>query len=144
MPRQHSGSIQVFSASIEQKLKFGIWNWNNTVTYQTSSNKDVLPLPQLSVYSNMFLSFTAFKVLHLQIGLDCDWYTKYNGYDYQPATMSFHVQGENPIKTGNFPMANLYMDAKLYKTRFFVAWTHVNQGLFKSNYFSLPHYPISP
>ncbi len=144
MPQQHGGSIQIFSASIEQKLRFGIWNWNNTVTYQASSNQDIMPLPALSVYSNMFLGFTAFRVLHMQLGVDCDYYTKYRGYDYQPATMSFHVQGENPIWVGNFAVANAYVTAKLYKVRFFVLWSHVNQGLFGRNYFSLPHYPIDP
>ena len=92
----------------------------------------------------MFLGFTAFKVLHMQIGVDCDYYTKYRGMDYQPATMSFHVQGENPIWVGNFALANAYITAKLYKVRFFVLWSHVNQGLFGSNYFSMPHYPIDP
>ena len=144
VPSQYGGSVQIFSASIDQKLKFGIWNWNNTVTYQASSNQDVIPLPALSVYSNMFLGFTAFRVLHMQIGVDCDYYTKYRGYDYQPATMSFHVQGENPIWVGKFAVANAYVTAKLYKVRFFVLWSHVNQGLFGSNYFSLPHYPIDP
>ena len=143
-PEQYGGSVQVFSASIDQKLRFGIWNWNNTVTYQVSSNQDVIPLPALSVYSNMFLQFTAFKVLHMQIGIDCDYYTRYKGYDYQPATMSFHVQGENPIEVGNFALANAYITAKLHKVRFFVLWSHVNQGLFGRNYFSLPHYPIDP
>lgn len=144
MPQQYGGSVQIFSAAIDQRLKFGIWNWNNTVTYQVSSNQDVIPLPTLSIYSNMFLDFTAFKVLHMQIGVDCDYYTKYRGYDYQPATMSFHVQGENPIEVGNFAVANAYLTAKLYKVRFFVLWSHVNQGLFGRNYFSLPHYPIDP
>lgn len=144
LPEQYGGSIQIFSASIEQKLKFGIWNWNNTVTYQASSNQDVLPLPALSVYSNMFLHFSAFKVLQVQIGIDCDYYTKYRGYDYQPATMSFHVQGENPVWVGNFAIANAYLTAKIQKTRFFVLWSHVNQGLFGRNYFSMPHYPINP
>lgn len=144
LPSQYGGSIQVFSASVEQKLKFGIWNWNNTLTYQASSNQDVLPLPALSVYSNMYLGFTAFKVLHMQIGVDCDYYTKYRGMDYQPATMSFHVQGDNPIWVGNFAVANAYITAKLYKVRFFVLWSHVNQGLFGNNYFSMPHYPIDP
>lgn len=144
MPEQYGGSVQIFSASIEQKLKFGIWNWNNTVTYQVSSNQDVIPLPALSVYSNMFLGFSAFRVLHVQLGVDCDYYTKYRGYDYQPATMSFHVQGENPIWVGNFAVANAYVTAKLYKVRFFVLWSHVNQGLFGKNYFSMPHYPIDP
>lgn len=143
-PEQYGGSVQVFSASVDQKLKFGIWNWNNTVTYQVSSNQDVIPLPALSVYSNMFLGFTAFKVLHMQIGIDCNYYTRYKGYDYQPATMSFHVQGENPVEVGNFALANAYITAKLHKVRFFVLWSHVNQGLFGNNYFSLPHYPIDP
>lgn len=144
LPTQYGGSIQVLSASIEQKLKFGIWNWNNTVTYQTSSNQDVLPLPSLAIYSNMFLDFNFVKVLHVQMGVDCDYYTSYNGMNYQPATMSFGVQGADPIKVGNFPMANLYLTAKLYKVRFFVLWSHANQGMFGSKYFALPHYPIDP
>ncbi len=144
MPQQHGGSVQIFSASLEQKLKFGIWNWNNRITYQATSNADVIPLPALSVYSNMFLGFTAFKVLHLQIGVDCNYYTKYRGLEYQPATMSFHVQGNNPTWVGNFALANAYITAKLYKVRFFVLWSHVNQGLFSNNYFSMPHYPIDP
>ncbi|MBD5197510.1 MAG: putative porin [Bacteroidales bacterium] len=144
MPQQYGGSVQIFSAAIDQKLKFGIWNWNNTVTYQVSSNQDVIPLPALSIYSNMFLGFTAFRVLHMQLGVDCDYYTRYRGYAYQPATMSFHVQGENPVEVGNFAVANAYVTAKLYKVRFFVLWSHVNQGLFGRNYFSMPHYPIDP
>lgn len=144
LPIQHGGNVQVFSASIDQKLKFGIWNWNNTVTYQVSSNQDVLPLPALSVYSNMFLDFTIVRVLRVQLGIDCDYYTKYRGLDYQPATMQFHVQGDSPIWVGNFAVANAYLTAKLSKVRFFVLWRHVNQGLFGNNYFSLPHYPVEP
>lgn len=144
LPEQHGGSVQIFSASIEQKLKFGIWNWNNTVTYQVSSDTSVLPLPSLTVYSNMFLGFTAFKVLQMQIGVDCDYYTAYNGLGYQPATMQFHVQGADPIKVGNFAFANLYATMKISKTRFFVLWSHANQNLLGRNYFALPHYPVNP
>ena len=145
LPTQYSGNIQILSASLEQKLRFGIWNWNNRVTYQKTSDSSRLPLPELAVYSNMFLGFTAFNVLHTQLGVDCDYYTKYKGVNYQPATMSFAVQGENPVWVGNFPIMNLYFTAKLSKTRFFVMWSHFNQGLFgPNNYFSMPHYPIDP
>lgn len=144
LPQQHGGNVQVFSARLEQLLKFGILNWNNTVYYQKSSNESVLPLPQLAIYSNLFMQFTAFKVLKLQIGVDCDYYTKYNGLDYQPATMSFHVQGENPVKVGNYPFCNLYVTARLYQTRFYVLWSHVNQGMFSKDSFILPHYPYNP
>lgn len=142
LPAQCSGSIQVFSARLEQKLKFGIWNWNNSITYQTTSRDDVLALPQLSVYSNMFLDFKAFRVLHLQIGFDCDYYTKYRAPLYQPATMSFRTQWEGTV--GNYPFCNAYLTAKLYKVRFYVLWSHVNQGWFSKDYFSMLHYPLNP
>ena len=95
-PAQYGGNVQVFSATLDQKLRFGIWNWNNTITYQTSSNSDVIPLPALSIYSNMFLHFRAFRVLDLQIGIDCDWYSRYYGLQLQPATMTFHTQKRCP------------------------------------------------
>ena len=145
LPRQFGGTVGVFNARLNQELHFGIWNWNNTLTLQTSTNQDVLPLPAFALYSNMYLNFTAFRVLTLQIGIDCDYYTRYRGMMYQPATMSFHVQDkENAISVGNFPIFNAYVTAKLYRVRFFILWSHVNQGWLGKNYFSMPHYPIDP
>lgn len=144
LPRQYDGNIQIFSASIDQKLKFGIWNWDNTVTYQATSHADFMPLPSWIIYSNMYLYFKAFKALTVQVGIDCDWYSKYKGYNYQPATMSFAVQGENGIDIGNFILSNIYLTCKLYKVRFFLMCSHLNQGWFSKGYFSLPHYPIDP
>ncbi len=144
MPRQYGGNVQVFSAAIEQKLRFGIWNWNNTVTYQKTSDSLITPLPELSVYSNMFLYFHAFRALTVQIGFDVDWYTKYTGLAYQPATMTFHSQGADAVKVGNFINSNVYLTCKLYKVRFFVMCSHLNQGWFSKDYLSLPHYPVDP
>ncbi len=142
LPRQYGGSIHIFSARLTQRLRLGIWNWDNTITYQTSSNKDILPLPALSIYSNMYLGFTAFRVLRMQIGIDCDYYTRYRSYMYQPATMTFHIGDDAMV--GNYAFCNAYITAKLYKARFFVLWSHVNQGWFGSNYFAMPGYPLNP
>lgn len=144
MPQQHGGSVQIFSAYIDQKIKFGIFNWNNTITYQTSSRKDILPLPMLTLYSNMFLNFKIVKVLTVQLGIDCDYYTSYPGMVYQPATMSFHVQGSNAEKVGNYAFCNAYLTCKLSKVRFFLLCSHVNQNWFGRKYFSMPLYPVNP
>lgn len=143
LPEQYGGSVQVFSARLDQELKFGIWNWNNRITYQATSDKNRLPLPELSVYSNMFLQFRI-ATLQVQLGVDCDYYTRYRGMLYQPATMSFHVQGDNAKWVGNYPLCNVYLNCKLYKTRFFVMCSHVNQGWFSRDYFSMPGYPVNP
>ncbi len=144
LPVQYGGHVQVVSAAIDQKLRFGIWNWDNRLTWQSSSRKDMLPLPALTLYSNMYLYFHAFRALTVQVGVDCDYYTAYKAYNYQPATMSFCQQGENAVEIGNYPLLNVYLTCKLYKTRFFVMASHVNEGWFSKRYFALPHYPIDP
>ncbi len=144
LPHQFGGSVQIMSVGLQQDFKVGILNWNNRVCWQVSSNNGVIPLPQLSVYSNLFIKARVFKVLHLQVGVDCDYYTKYKGYTYQPATMTFCNQDETSL--GNYPFCNAYINLRLYRCRFYVMMSHVNQGLFGSPYneFSLPHYPINP
>lgn len=142
MPVQHSGSVQVFSASLQQNFRVGILKWRNKLTYQTSSNESVLPLPKFSIYSNLYIDFKVARVLTVQLGVDCDYYTKYYAPGYQPATMSFYNQRE--MKLGNYPLMNAYVNMKLSKARFYVLYSHVNQGLTGRDYFSIPHYPLNP
>lgn len=142
LPTQKKGNVQVFSASLNQNFKVGILNWDNKLTYQTSSDESVIPLPKFAIYSNLYLLFKVAKVLDVQLGVDCDYYTKYKSVAYQPATMSFYNQNEMGI--GNYPFMNAYINMKLSKARFYVLMSHVNQGWFDNNYFSMPHYPLNP
>lgn len=143
LPQQHDGNVQVFSASLEQNFKLGIFHWDNKLTYQTSSNQQVIPMPKFSIYSNLYLLFKVANVLDVQLGVDCDYYTKYKSVAYQPATMSFYNQQD--VEVGNYPFMNAYVNMKLSKARFYVLMSHVNQGWFgNNNYFSMPHYPLNP
>lgn len=142
VPEQHGGNVQIFSATLEQDLRFGIFNWHNRITYQKSSNQQVVPLPELVVYSNMYLLFRV-ATLRAQIGFDCTYTTRYSALGYNPAIMSF----TNPTAgyVGNYPMVDAYANLKLKKVKFYVLCSHVNQGLFGgSNYFSALHYPLNP
>lgn len=142
LPVQHSGSVQVFSASLVQNIRAGILHWDNRMTYQTSSVDEVLPLPKFAIYSNLYLKFKVARVLDVQFGLDCDYYTRYYAPAYQPATVAFCNQRE--IMCGNYPFMNLYANFKLSRARFYVMMSHINQGLTGKNYFSMPHYPLNP
>lgn len=142
LPVQHGGSVQVFSASLNQNFKLGILHWNNKLTYQTSSVESVIPLPKFSVYSNLYILFKVANVLDVQFGVDCDYFTKYKSINYQPATMTFYNQNE--IEIGDYPFMNLYANMKLDKARFYVMFSHINQGMTGNNYFIMPHYPLNP
>ncbi len=143
LPAQHSGAIHVLSARLHQGLHFKAFNWDNSVTLQTSSNEQVLPLPKFAIYSNLYATFTIARVLHVQMGVDGNYYTKYNAPVYNPATMTFHSQQE--MECGNFAIMNLYANFKMKQARFFVAWTHINQKIKSGDaYFATPHYPLNP
>ena len=141
MPRQHGGNVQVLHARLKQDFRVGILNWRNTITYQTSTDQQILPLPKLAIYSNLFLLFRV-ATLHVQLGIDCDWYSRYYAPAYQPATASFVNQHKQ--KLGNYPFMNAYANMKLGRTRFFVMMSHVNQGWFSNDYFSVVDYPLNP
>lgn len=141
LPRQHSGNVQVVSATLHQNLAVRALHWDNRVTWQSTSDATVLPLPALAVYSNLYVKVKV-ATLYLQLGVDCDYYTSYRTLAYQPATMSFYNQDE--VKCGNYPFMNFYINMKLSKTRFYVMMSHINQGLTGSNYFSMPGYPLNP
>ncbi|MCM1076371.1 MAG: putative porin [Bacteroides sp.] len=143
LPVQNGGSVQVFSVQLWQNFKWRALNWENSLTYQKSSDETVIPLPQFAVYSNLYLYFRVAKVLQVQLGVDLDYYTRYYAPGYQPSTMAFYNQRE--IKCGNYPFMNAYANFKLSRARFFVLYSHVNQGSFGGrDYFSLPHYPLNP
>ena len=141
-PVQNGGSVQMISASLRQNFHVGILNWNNRVTFQTTTNDAVVPLPRLSIYSNLFIRFRVAKVLHVDLGVDCDYYTRYYAPGFQPTTMGFYNQRD--VKVGNYPFMNVYANMKLKRARFYIMMSHVNQGMMGDNYFALPHYPMNP
>lgn len=141
-PTQFSGNVQVLNLSLWQNFHRGIWHWDNRVTYQASTNTDVISLPTLAVYSNAYMTFQV-ATLSCQLGVDCDYYTSYYSPTYLPAVAAFANQKE--MKVGNYPFCNVYANFKLSKTRFYVMYSHFNQGLFGGNrYFSMPYYPLNP
>ncbi len=130
------------SARVDQDLKAGIFNWNNSIVYQTSSNESAIPVPTLSAYSNMFLKTKIVDELTLQLGLDAHYHTKYYAPGYEPALLQFYNQREKEI--GNYPIVTGYANMHLKQIRFFVMFYNIGHFVMKPNYFSLPDYPFNP
>lgn len=142
--RQSDASVQVFTASISQDLKWKILGWENEVTFQHSTNQDVLPLPAINIYSNLYLHFRIAKVLRVQLGGDIRFFTGYYAPDYFGAAGLFAVQDtQNPRMTiGKYPIVNVYANLHLKHCRIYVNVAHVNAG--SGNMFLAPHMPMNP
>ena len=143
MPKQYESNLQVITGRLKQDFRYKAFGWENELVYQLSSNRDVLPLPELSVYSNMYVAFRLVKVLSVQIGADVHYHTSYLAPYYEPATQQFKRQDE--IKIGNYPLINAYVNFHLKQARFFVTSYNLGSLLIDHPaYFSMPHYPLNP
>ena len=149
--KQNSGAINLITASLSQDFTLGPLNWENEITYQKSSNKDALPVPDLNIYSNLYLRFKIAHVLKCDLGGDVRYFTEYYAPEYIPGIGQYTVQTntsttngtDSRVNIGNYPIVNVYANFHLKHTRFFIMMSHVNAGNGTKNYFLSPHYPLN-
>lgn len=140
--RQHSGNINVLTAQLDQKLRLGPVHWDNIATYQSSSNKDVLPLPTFNLFSNLYLKFMVAHVLSVELGGSATWFTNYDAPDFLPQLNSFAVQenAASRVTLGEFPFVDLYANLHLKHARFFFVMQNAFGKNLNRQAFLTPHY----
>lgn len=141
--RQSGANIQVLSLQLRQDLKLGPLHLDNVVTWQKATHKDIIPLPTLNTYTNLYLYFVVAKVMKCEVGGDMTFFTRYYAPDYSPVVGMFTTQNPNDhIEIGGYPLISVYANVLLKKCRFYVQYYHVNQSDGRS--FWAPHYPMNP
>jgi hypothetical protein len=140
---QKSGNINVLTAQLCQDFRLGPLNWENVVTFQNSSNTDVLPLPALNVFTNLYLGFKIARVLSVELGADATFFTKYYAPDFCPQLNQFAVQqtADSRVKLGGYPFVNAYANMHLKRARFYIMMTNLFAGKANKMSFLAPHYP---
>ena len=147
---QHDKSLAVFTAQVDQRLRLGPLNWDNIVTFQTSSDQDVLPLPKLNVFSNLYLKFRVADVLSVELGASATWFTKYETPEFLPQLNQFAIASAasearefTRRELGNFPFVDAYANLHLKHARFFVMMSNVTGTSFNRLSFLTPRYPLN-
>jgi hypothetical protein len=142
-PEQHAGNIRILAARLEQNLQFKALHWGTEAVYQKTSDESTIPLPDLSLYSNLFIEFKIAKVLTIQMGANIYYWTSYYAPAYEPATQQFRLQRE--VQVGNYPLLSGFLNCHLKQTRFFIEYYNAGASYINPpEYFSLPHYPVNP
>ena len=142
---QEGGNINLLTAQLFQNFRLGPLNWENIITYQNSSNPDVLPLPALNIFSNLYLKFKIARVLDVELGGNVTYFTKYEAPDFCPMLNQFAVQKNTAsrVELGEFPFVDVYANLKLKGVRFFVMMNNVLYSSANRKYFTTPHYPMN-
>ena len=136
-------SVQVMMARLQQRVDLKFFHIEADVAWQTSTKKEVLPLPTLSIYANAYFDFVLAKVLKVELGGNMKFFTKYDAPDYDPLTGQFILQNDlTKEKVGGYPLMSVYANLALKKLRFHLTYYHVNQS--DGHYFTMPRYPMNP
>lgn len=138
------GNVQVITATIQQNFRVGFMHWDNDITYQLSTDRDILPLPTVNIYTNLYALFRVAKVLRVQLGADMRFFTKYYAPDWSPQIGQYSIQDSNNerVEIGSYPIVNVYCNLHIKRFRFYVNATHVNAGHGRMYY--APHMPMNP
>lgn len=142
LPAQKTGDVQVISVRLDQNFQAGIFHWDNQVVFQHSEDQEAIPLPKLSLYTNLYLTTKLARVLTLQLGADAHFHSKYYMPGYDPLTMQFYNQRD--MELGNFPVTSAYLNLHLKYTRFFIMMYNLTNGIGNGESFSLYRYPVNP
>ncbi len=138
-PIQNNEAMSILSGYIAKNIKVGPLHLENRLLLQTSSKKDIVPLPKVAVNLRYYLEFFAVKdVLNVQIGADMTYNTKYYAQAFDPALGMFYNQER--YKVGNNPYIDAFINLQWKKCCIFVKCENVLQGTPNNEYYSTYRY----
>ncbi len=139
LPRQYDGAIGTGRVSLTYKLKLWKLRFNNTLNYQINDHPEILRQPDWIVNSQLYIQDLLFKKnLNIQIGFECNYFSEYTPYGYNPALNAFYLQDKRTA--GNYPFIDFFINMQIRPVQFFVKLNHVNLGLTGANYAFTPGY----
>ena len=136
---QAEDPVQVLSAYVTENVKIGPLHLDNRVLYQISSNKEVLPLPELTLNLRYYVQFPLVRdVLTMQIGANGVMYTKYYLPAYEPDLGVFYNQNE--AEWGSNPYVDAFVNMQWKRVSFYAKYCNVLHKFTRGDYFSAYNY----
>jgi len=141
-PQQYSGTINYLKVKASKNFSYGKFSLDNTLMYQNVTNgEEVFRVPDFITRNSIYYSNYIFKKkpMYIQTGITFKYFTKYYSNAYNPLVSEFHLQ--NNAEIGNFPLIDLFINAKVRQTRIFFKAEHINSIFSPKDYYSAPNYP---
>ncbi|PQJ79375.1 putative porin [Polaribacter porphyrae] len=140
-PQQSLDQIIYLKVKANREFKLGKFALDNTIMYQNvSSGSSVFRVPEFVTRNTFYYTDDWFKgkPMLVNIGVTFKYFTKYNMNAYNPILSEFTLQNTEEI---GFPTFDVFINARVRRTRLFLKVDNVTSGFSKKNYFSAPNYP---
>jgi hypothetical protein len=143
LPVQASGALNVANPQLKvgitffDKLKLSGHVINNITL---SSANDAVKIPDWLITGQLALEdFWFTRHLQVQVGVDVAWRSAYQAMAYDVAIQQYYVQ--NDERLNNMFVADVFLNGRLKRSRFFFKYHNVMQLITGSGYLITPRYP---
>lgn len=137
---QNNERILFSTFSLAKNYSFGNFYFRTVLLYQITSDKYIVPLPEIVGRQIFYYQKRIFKkALKIQLGMGASYSTGYYGYAYMPATSQFYIQ--NYKQLGYYPNVDIFLNTYLKRAQIFLKYEHINAGRSMGKSYQVPGYP---
>lgn len=142
-PRQTSSSVVMLMPSVSAHVPVGKkfkWDTELIFTTITGNERDVFRIPAVFGNTRFYFDGPVFSGnAFVQLGVDVRYRSGFFAEAYMPAYQQFHLQ--NRFEVYAYPVADLFLDLRINRTRVLFKYNHLNAGLLnQEGYFVTPDY----
>lgn len=141
LPAQQNKQETTSTFMVEKGYK--LWNvhFKTSLIYQLTSDRYILPLPNLAGRQIVYYENKLFKkTMKVRVGVNVTYTSNYYGYEFMPSISEFYVQQK--LKFGDYPFVDFFVSTHLKRAQIFFKWEHVNAGFSGNTYLSTPTTPF--
>ncbi|MFV0506506.1 MAG: putative porin [Bacteroidales bacterium] len=141
VPVQEKDPVSVISIFAQKNFRSKAFDWMLKLLWQSSSNEAAVPLPDVSLFSNLAAKFTLSKVLHMRMGVEFLYDTKFYANAYDPATGRFYSQ--KTTKIGGYPYLTPYLTFRLKRFDAFLRADNISSMFMKEERYTAYNLPAN-
>ena len=119
-------------------VKLGNWKLETDITFNQTSDKSVYRIPTIQNHSSIEYHFFYAQKLHMYLGTDFYFRSKYYADAYSPYVQGFHLQNDRLV--GGVPIADIYANFMLNRVKLAFAFNFINQGIPYQGFYTTPDY----
>ncbi len=137
LPAQKSTAFTLFRVGLGASYSRARFKASTQLYYTPlNAGDDVLRVPAFFMNGRVQYDFIYAKVLHIQAGLELHYKSAYFGDAYTPVTQQYYLQDRQRVEGAI--LADAFANMRVNRVRFFLKFSHVNQGLPQPGYFVAP------
>ncbi|WP_339869924.1 putative porin [uncultured Algoriphagus sp.] len=116
------------------------WDTEVIFTQISGESSDNFRIPKFYGNTKFYFDSPMFNEnIYVQLGLDIRYHSDYYAEAYFPGTQQFYLQ--NNFNVYAYPVADVFLDFRINRTRVLLKYNHLNSGLMKEEgYFVTPDY----